>query len=561
MAIVLLSAGAYTVIVPPQYKATTIIRYSALATSMFDGAVGYPGVDLDLDVESVTSNPVIQAAAGSLNESPSVVQAAASTQLVEGKRTNRLDLSATGRTPAEAQRRADAIATAYTAYLQSQVDAGIARVKTQLAQAKADRDRWSAVVQQNPNDQSARLDFQDAATRVGRYDNDLTTLQNAGPPATIYKQALPGSLTGANLLTVLAIALLSGLIAGAGVALVREQFDDRLRSPNDIKQAVPDAVLGEVAQIQRRQRKDRSLPVASPQATPFNESIRALRTSVLVLLPERNAIAVITSPEPGEGKTLIAANLALSLAQGGRSVILVDGDLRRPSLSEYFATPADLRGFAEAIKEDLDASQIDELLRPTVHPQLRLLPPGLGREGSADLLAGDALAAVCDRLRPLADIVLVDTPPARVFADASIISSHADATLVVASLHRTRLHSLSEAVQTLKASGAPLIGIVANRSRRTQASAYGHYGAPESGDVSSSPATSPATVDPAIEAAPSTDPVVRSDGRIREEPAMAEGSPVVDEPAAIASNAADEPTTVPSPAAPASPGAPTNPPR
>lgn len=135
------------------------------------------------------------------------------------------------------------------------------------------------------------------------------------------------------------IGLTSGLLAGAGMALIRDQFDDHVRSTEDVEEVIGDHVIGDVAVVSRRQLKLAPLPAATRLATPLNESVRGLRTSLEVIFPQRHVAIVMTSAEPGEGKTFVSANLAVALARAGRSVILVEADLRRPRVHTYFEIP------------------------------------------------------------------------------------------------------------------------------------------------------------------------------------------------------------------------------
>ena len=131
-----------------------------------------------------------------------------------------------------------------------------------------------------------------------------------------------------------------------------------------------------------RRKKDMSLPTATNRATAFTESIRTLRTSLQVLAPQSHAVVAVTSPEPGDGKSFVTANLAVSMSLAGRSVIVVGGDLRQGRIGHYFGARADAKGFAEAIASDADTDDLWELLcRPNMRAScyFRLVRPRRSR--------------------------------------------------------------------------------------------------------------------------------------------------------------------------------------
>ena len=293
-------------------------------------------------------------------------------------------------------------------------------------------------------------------------------------------QAKLGKSTSISPTTILGIGLLSGLLAGAGVALIREQFDQRLHSTVNVEEATGEPILTEVAAIRRRRKQDLSLPTALHGATAFNESIRRLRTSLQVLTPQRSAV-VMTSPDPGDGKSFLAANLAVSMSLAGRSVIVVGGDLRRAQLGAYFDLTQDVPGFANAIENNAAGQELWDLLRPTAYRGLMVLAAGQSKAEPADLLATSALGQVVTRLRTMADVVLIDTPPALALADAAIIARHADGVVAIATLGRTQRESLVGTLRVLRANGSHILGVVANRSRRTMPDTYRQYLTPVAG--------------------------------------------------------------------------------
>ena len=312
-----------------------------------------------------------------------------------------------------------------------------------------------------------------------------SNIATSGPPATVLQSALPGKRTGSTRPYSDRAGQWSA--RGAGAALIRDLFDDRLRSATAVEQLTGKPVIAELPRIRRHGRQDRTLPVAAGSATQFQEGIRTLRTSLNVLFPDPHSAIAITSPEPGDGKSFISANLAISMSRGGRSVILVGGDMRRPTLDEYFGI-APGPGLSEAINEDLDAPAVAALLHRTDFDRLRLLSAGMSRHEPADLLASTAFAEVVRHLKSMADVVLFDSPPGLALADASVIGALSDGVVVVAAASATTHKLLLHTVHGLHANGAEVAGVVVNRSRRTVPRAYNsYYGATATPEESTAP--------------------------------------------------------------------------
>jgi len=459
----------------PSYTSTATVRLNAT------GDTPFAGVNLDTDSETITAPVVLNVATKKLGLPAGALAGQVTTTVTQGTQTDRVDISATASSPVESQQRASAVAASWMQYLNGQLAAARDAL---LKQQKSTSEQINALqkqVQAHQTDQVAQTNLNSAIANLGQINSQLTTISTAGDPATLLSDALPGSSNGTPMSTILLAAAVAGLIAGIGVALIRDQFDGRLRDENDAVELTEVPLLGELAIERRRRKDDSSIPAAARQPTAFNEGIRALRTSLQVLLPASHATVVLTSPEPGDGKTFVAANLAVSWARTGRRIILVGGDLRRSRLEFYFGSAADGRGLADLLQaaqhheRTIDRATVEACLRETEFDGLRILPAGAVTADPADLLGNNALAAVVAILRELADVVLIDTPPALAMADAAILAPRADGVAVLATPRRTPRASLSEAVRIIEASGATVLGVVANRSRRRLPKSYRSY--------------------------------------------------------------------------------------
>jgi len=190
--------------------------------------------------------------------------------------------------------------------------------------------------------------------------------------------------------------------------------------------------------------------------SPGAEAFRTLRTNLMFSSLERPlATLLITSPAPEEGKSTTLANLAVTLAQGGRSTILVDCDLRRPRLHDIFGVPI-APGLSNAILGKAEAPP----LTPTGVEGLSLLPAGDTPPNPADLLGSRRMEAIIANLKSRADIVLFDAPPVIAVTDAALLASKLDGVLLVVSAGHTRRDHAQRAKALLEKIHVRIVGTV-----------------------------------------------------------------------------------------------------
>jgi capsular exopolysaccharide synthesis family protein len=181
---------------------------------------------------------------------------------------------------------------------------------------------------------------------------------------------------------------------------------------------------------------------------------------------------LITSARLGEGKTFIASNLAISIAQSGKRVILVDTDLRRPHIHKSFGIRPE-PGFTNlVVEEELDLTRA---LQQTRVPNLRILPSGTLSPNPAELLSSDRASALIQTLAENADIVIYDSSPATTVTDAVIIASQVDGVVQVVNARGTRMELVLRCKELLERSGARIIGPVLNRVATADLGYYSNY--------------------------------------------------------------------------------------
>jgi len=269
------------------------------------------------------------------------------------------------------------------------------------------------------------------------------------------------------------LAVLVGLMLAAGVALLIEYLDDTMQSSEDIQRVLGVPVLGYVVRLKKKDVGQlASLTTQSPRS-PVVEAFRVLRTNLQFSMLDRPGNAImVTSSSPKEGKTTTVVNLAQVMAQTGKRVIVVDTDLRRPSLHRYFNLKNDV-GLTNAL---LDPLALDQgALRAIGVSNLMVLTSGPLPPNPAELLGGSRMAALIDSLKLRADVVLFDTPPALLVTDPALLAGMMDGILMVVDSSATRADGLARAREALERGGGSgkILGALLNKlSSRSGGSSY-----------------------------------------------------------------------------------------
>ena len=263
------------------------------------------------------------------------------------------------------------------------------------------------------------------------------------------------------------VAALLGAGLGLALAFLRDRLDRRIRTADEAEAAFDEPIL---ARVPRRGRSDTS-------RFAFQEAFRILRTNLRFLTragEEARAVAV-TSWSAGEGKTTTAANLAIAAAETGARVLLVEADFRRPALQREVAGSASgplQPGFSNYL---VDAATLDEVIHETDLPGVQIIPAGpLPPSPSGLLEAGRAHDAV-EAFKRRADVVIFDCPPLSVGAEAAVIGSWMEVVLLMVDLTSSTDSGVREAIGRLDAVNARLSGLVVNRDRSLEPSAYEYY--------------------------------------------------------------------------------------
>ncbi len=275
--------------------------------------------------------------------------------------------------------------------------------------------------------------------------------------------------------TLLAVAL--GVLVVLGVAYVTELLDDSIKDADTVQEVASLSTLGTIARMKGdRGRSDiyRLATLLYPRSG-VAEAYRALRANVefaSVDVPMRTLL--VTSSMPGEGKTVTASNLAVVFAQAGRRVLLVDADLRKPTVHRLFSLP-NVHGLTTMLRSD--AVAVDAVTHFTEQANLRVLTSGPLPPNPAELLGSHRMEEVLGLLQQHADLVIFDSPPLQAVADSAILSSQMSGTLLVIDVGRSRRRVVRAARETLARAGANVFGVVLNRVAAKSTGEYsGYYG-------------------------------------------------------------------------------------
>jgi exopolysaccharide transport family protein len=273
------------------------------------------------------------------------------------------------------------------------------------------------------------------------------------------------------------LAVLIGLALGVGLTVLFEHLDNTLKTPEDVKEHLGLPFLGMVPDVGAR-----PTATGTPRASPLilknpqsavAESYRVLRTNLIFSSAETTGRAlVVSSANPGEGKTTTVANLASSLALNGAKVLAVDADLRRPTMHQHFGV-AKTPGLTDLIVGKCQASQA---IQATRFKGLQILPCGYVPPNPAELLGSPAMKHVVEALKSHYDWVLIDTPPILAMADTPVLCPLVEGVILVVGAEVSGRPTLQRAIDQIVGVGGKIVGVVLNKVNLERNSYYyGQY--------------------------------------------------------------------------------------
>jgi capsular exopolysaccharide synthesis family protein len=285
-------------------------------------------------------------------------------------------------------------------------------------------------------------------------------------PADVGKKVSPR--TGRNLV----LALFLGLILGLGLAFLVDYLDSSLKSREDFEKHYGATIMGEIARITAPGETEREIVYFTQPESATAEGYRNLRTNVQFLnLEGDTSLIMVTSAGPKEGKTSVAMNLAASLSEMGKRVMVVEADLRRPALGKFLRhKPA--KGLTDVI---MGTATLEEAVVKTANANLDMLMSGVKPPNPAEIVASQAMKSLLQRLRSSYDYVIVDAPPVLAVSDAVAMAPMMDGVLLVASHGMATREGAHHTAELLGKVDTRVLGVVINNVE--MAGRYGYrYG-------------------------------------------------------------------------------------
>ena len=288
--------------------------------------------------------------------------------------------------------------------------------------------------------------------------------------SVVNSASVPGSPVSPQPMRTLTLAAILGLLVGIGIVVMRDVLDTTVSGSDELAEVSGAPGLGVIAFDPDA--TEHPLIVQIAPRSPRAEAFRQLRTNLqFVDVDAGQKVIVITSSVPSEGKTTTTVNLALALADAGVRVLLVEGDLRRPRVSEYLGIVGDV-GLTNLLVGSVD---VEDAVQQVGESGLNVIASGPAPPNPSELLQSQAMTDLVAKLRQRADIVLVDSPPLLPVADAAILSTHADGAILVTRHGHTKTDQIRQAVANLEQVGGRLLGTVLTMTPTKGPDAY-RYG-------------------------------------------------------------------------------------
>ena len=294
-----------------------------------------------------------------------------------------------------------------------------------------------------------------------RYGSLLSnTKQGAVNTLTIIEYATPSSTPiGPNKGMTVLLAAAIGFVLAASVAYLLEYLDDSMKSADDVDRLFSAPIIGHIFEQEEVKNEKNQLYDADDLGHPIAEAFRALRTNIEFSQGDRPLKTIlVASADIGDGKTTVASNLALSIAQRDKEVVLLDVDLRRPSVHEFFELSND-RGLVDLISARADNNDVLQFKKAR---NVAVLTTGETPPNPTELLSSKKMDELLLKLGETSDVVIIDGPPF-IVADAMVMASKVDGVLLVVRPGHTRRSLAQGASEKIKLAGARLIGVVLNR--------------------------------------------------------------------------------------------------
>jgi capsular exopolysaccharide synthesis family protein len=459
----LLAAGAITKEMKKSYTATATVLAKPIVEDPFSSSTQSKTAPIDLDTEAqvVTSTSVAEIADKAIHSGLAMDKLAKNASVTVPANSSVMQIAYTASSPAKAQVGANAFANAYLTYKRDQAQASM---NSQVTAIKSDAASTTKQLQDvtgqlatlpanSPNRPYAASQQNVLQNHLQDLSQQLSTLA-ATPldPGTIIAAAnLPKHPSSPSLTMNFAIGLMAGLLLGLILALVRDRTDKRLRGSDELEKDFQLPLLAEIALPNRRQGT-----YLVPSGHALGEPYRRLRNLIMSATPSDNgAVVTVAGAEANSAVSLVASNLAATMARAGLRVVLVSVGGPKSITSGLLGLSAG-RGLSEILQGS--ATLGDIVQRPTVLPSLAVMPAGESPQTTQELLQGPRMSELLTTLRKSADYVVVEAPPT--VAEAQSLAVQSDTTVLVTVGGQTRRAKLADLQIQMDQVRAALLGVV-----------------------------------------------------------------------------------------------------
>jgi succinoglycan biosynthesis transport protein ExoP len=305
---------------------------------------------------------------------------------------------------------------------------------------------------------------------VSRMTQERAAVNLKNPNSRVIDEALPPQRhSSPNIVMNLAAGFLGGLAAGVGLIFVVSFLDDRVKSAFDIEGTIGLSMLGVVPRIKKLDSSSKAQAVASNVDRHVTESFRSIHSALKLSDESKNAkVIVTTSTVPGEGKSFISSNLALTFANHGEKTLLLDGDLRLPNVARSLQLENEY-GLLDHIEKGV---ALDEVIMTEVYPNLDVLPSGGKSKNPTQVLNSAKFEAMLAELRDRYDRIVIDSPPLAAVSDVLNLLPLVDGVLYVIKFNTVKRKTAVQNVRRLWESNTPVFGAILNNISTTLASYY-----------------------------------------------------------------------------------------
>lgn len=287
--------------------------------------------------------------------------------------------------------------------------------------------------------------------RVGIQEERFTIIsQGVGTPLAV----------GPNRILIIAAGSLFGFGAAVGLMFLLHMLDDRIDEPEGIEAALEVPIVGQVPEIDRKDNPDGHLIVSKMKShMMFVEALRGIRSSILLSAEgDSKRVLVVTSTTPGDGKTTFTTNFAITMAASGNKTLLIDGDLRRGNVHNYFGQSLE-NGLADVLEGRI---QMSGAIRETSEKGLFLMTAGSRPANPSELLIGPKTRDLIAKLRKEFDYVIIDSPPLTAIDDTFSLAAFSDGLMYVVRAGVTSMKLAKVALNLVQQRGVNLMGLVVN---------------------------------------------------------------------------------------------------